>query len=127
MGHERRCRQVQPTRQHSSPLSSNSSSIEENFLFPRWGTTITLTSDYGTTVVAVGAADRFGAKATLVTVPASGLSAAQVKNIVAHASAAQEFTEHLKNIFDTGELDEKAVCRDFRHTAEDGKDYTTAF
>jgi len=36
-------------------------------------------------------------------------------------------TEHLKSIFDTGELDEKAVCRDFRHTAEDGKDYTTQF
>lgn len=36
-------------------------------------------------------------------------------------------TEHLKNIFDTGELAEKAVCRDFRHTAEDGKDYTTRF
>ena len=36
-------------------------------------------------------------------------------------------TEHLKNIFETGELDEKAVCRDFRHTAEDGKNYTTRF
>jgi len=36
-------------------------------------------------------------------------------------------TEHLTNIFDTGELEEKAVCRDFRHTAEDGKDYTTRF
>lgn len=36
-------------------------------------------------------------------------------------------TEHLKNIFETGELIEKAVCRDFRHTAEDGKDYTTRF
>ena len=36
-------------------------------------------------------------------------------------------TEHLKNIFDTGELDEKSVCRDFRHTAEDGKTYTTRF
>lgn len=36
-------------------------------------------------------------------------------------------TEHLQNIFETGELDEKAVCRDFRHTAEDGKDYLTAF
>jgi len=36
-------------------------------------------------------------------------------------------TEHLKNIFETGELNEKAVCRDFRHTAEDGKDYTTRF
>jgi hypothetical protein len=28
-------------------------------------------------------------------------------------------TEHLKNIFETGELDEGSVCRDFRHTAED--------
>ncbi len=36
-------------------------------------------------------------------------------------------TEHLKNIFETGELEEKAVCRDFRHTAEDGKDYATGF
>jgi hypothetical protein len=36
-------------------------------------------------------------------------------------------TEHLKNIFETGELDEKAVCRDFRHTAEDSKGYTTRF
>jgi hypothetical protein len=36
-------------------------------------------------------------------------------------------TEHLKNIFDSGELDEKAVSRDFRHTAEDGKNYTTRF
>ena len=36
-------------------------------------------------------------------------------------------TEHLKHIFETGELDEKAACRDFRHTAEDGKDYTTRF
>jgi len=30
-------------------------------------------------------------------------------------------TEHLKNIFDTGELDEKSVCRDFRHTAEESE------
>jgi hypothetical protein len=36
-------------------------------------------------------------------------------------------TGHLQNIFATGELEEKAVCRDFRHTAEDGKDYTTRF
>lgn len=36
-------------------------------------------------------------------------------------------TEHLQNIFEGGELTEKAVCRDFRHTAGDGKDYTTAF
>ena len=36
-------------------------------------------------------------------------------------------TEHLKKLFETGELEQKAVCRDFRHTAEDGKDYTTQF
>ena len=38
-----------------------------------------------------------------------------------------KITGHLKNIFETGELDEKAGCRDFRHTAEDSKDYTTRF
>lgn len=30
-------------------------------------------------------------------------------------------TEHLQKIFETGELTENSVCRDFRHTAEDGK------
>ncbi len=35
--------------------------------------------------------------------------------------------EHLKNLFDSGELDENAVCRDFRQTAEDGKDYRVKF
>ena len=35
--------------------------------------------------------------------------------------------EHLKSLFETGELDEPSVCRDFRHTAEDGKKYTTRF
>ena len=36
-------------------------------------------------------------------------------------------TEHLQNIFETGELVENAVCREFRHTAEDGKEYKTKF
>lgn len=36
-------------------------------------------------------------------------------------------TEHLKNIFSDAELDENSVCRDFRHTAEDGKIYTSKF
>jgi len=36
-------------------------------------------------------------------------------------------TEHLQKIFETGELIENSVCRDFRHTAEDGKEYTTKF
>jgi len=31
--------------------------------------------------------------------------------------------EHLKNIFSSGELDENSVCRNFRHTADDGKNY----
>ncbi|MDR0835098.1 MAG: phosphoribosylaminoimidazolesuccinocarboxamide synthase, partial [Tannerella sp.] len=31
--------------------------------------------------------------------------------------------EHLKNIFESGELDENSVCRKFRHTATDGKNY----
>ncbi len=36
-------------------------------------------------------------------------------------------TEHLKEIFNSGELDEKSVSRDFRHTAADGKEYTITF
>ena len=36
-------------------------------------------------------------------------------------------TEHLKKIFADGELDENSVCRDFRHTAEDSKIYTTKY
>ena len=36
-------------------------------------------------------------------------------------------TEHIQNIFKEGELDEKAVCRDFRHTASDGKEYEVKY
>lgn len=36
-------------------------------------------------------------------------------------------TGHLKNIFAEGELDEVSVCRDFRHTAEDGKVYNARY
>ncbi|HPA57103.1 MAG TPA: virulence RhuM family protein [bacterium] len=36
-------------------------------------------------------------------------------------------TEHLQKIFETGELIEESVCRNFRHTAEDGKEYVTKF
>ena len=32
--------------------------------------------------------------------------------------------EHLKNIFNEGELDRDSVCRKFRHTASDGKNYS---
>jgi hypothetical protein len=34
---------------------------------------------------------------------------------------------HLRNIFESGELYENQVCRDFRHTAPDGKKYTTKY
>ncbi len=36
-------------------------------------------------------------------------------------------TEHVKKIFADGELDENSACRNFRHTAEDGKNYTTKY
>lgn len=36
-------------------------------------------------------------------------------------------TEHLKHIFDEGELEENAVCRNFRHTGPDGKSYNTKY
>jgi hypothetical protein len=35
--------------------------------------------------------------------------------------------EHLKNIFADGELFENSVCRNFRHTAVDGKNYNVKF
>ena len=36
-------------------------------------------------------------------------------------------TEHLKNIFSDGELDGNSVCRKFRRTGADGKEYNTKF
>ncbi len=36
-------------------------------------------------------------------------------------------TEHINNIFQEGELEEKSVCRKFRHTASDGKNYETNY
>jgi hypothetical protein len=36
-------------------------------------------------------------------------------------------TEHIKNIFIEGELDKNSVCRDFQHTAQDGKSYTVKY
>ena len=35
--------------------------------------------------------------------------------------------EHLKNIFNEGELDRDSVCRKFRHTASDGKNYSVNY
>ena len=36
-------------------------------------------------------------------------------------------TEHIRNVFREGELEEKSVCREFRHAAEDGKAYLTQY
>lgn len=36
-------------------------------------------------------------------------------------------TKHLKNIFESSELEQDSVCAYFAHTAEDGKKYNTAF
>lgn len=36
-------------------------------------------------------------------------------------------TEHLQNIFQSNELDEVSVCRKFRRTAVDGKNYSTKY
>ena len=36
-------------------------------------------------------------------------------------------TKHLRNIFNSKELDKKSVCAKFAHTAEDGKVYKTTF
>jgi hypothetical protein len=36
-------------------------------------------------------------------------------------------TKHLRNIFSSNELQEDAVCANFAHTAEDGKEYQTKF
>lgn len=36
-------------------------------------------------------------------------------------------TEHIGNIFKEGELEEKSVCRNFRHTAKDGKSFRVQY
>ena len=36
-------------------------------------------------------------------------------------------TEHLSEIFKSGELDENSACREFRHTASDSKSYKIKF
>jgi prophage maintenance system killer protein len=36
-------------------------------------------------------------------------------------------TEHIRNVFKEKELEEESVCRNFRHTARDGKTYTVQY
>jgi len=51
------------------------------------------------------------------------------QNMIAElfAKGRSTITEHLKNIFKSEELEETSVCRDFRHTAKDGKNYKTKY
>jgi hypothetical protein len=42
-----------------------------------------------------------------------------------YSTTRPNITMHIKNIFDDEELDENSVCKDFLHTASDGKNYKT--
>ena len=42
-----------------------------------------------------------------------------------YQSSKSNVSEHIKHIFEEGELDEEAVVRKFRTTASDGKKYNT--
>ena len=47
--------------------------------------------------------------------------------VTLYQSSKANVSEHIKHIFDEGELEEIAVVRKFRTTATDGKSYNTAF
>ena len=64
--------------------------LDQDFLFLRWGPTITLTSDYGVTIISVSRTDRHRATVLLDMVPPPTLAPAQVKNVIASARAKQE-------------------------------------
>lgn len=51
----------------------------------------------------------------------------QAQMAVLFAKSRNTITEHIQNIFTEGELNEISVCRKFRHTADDGKEYDTNF
>ena len=53
------------------------------------------------------------------------LSQAQLGELFQKAKAT--ISEHLKNVFEEGELEESSVVRKFRTTASDGKSYDTTF
>ena len=44
-----------------------------------------------------------------------------------YQTSKSNLSEHIKHIFEEGELDENSVVRNFRTTASDGKDYNTKF
>ena len=51
----------------------------------------------------------------------------QANLVELYQSSKSNVSEHIKHIFEEGELDEKAVVRKFRTTAADGKNYDTTF
>lgn len=77
--------------------------IEEDYLFLRCGPTITLTSDFGSTIISVPSADRFGAMVMMVMVPEVPLSSSQIKNVIAFACAEQEADKKLLVVERAGE------------------------
>ena len=53
------------------------------------------------------------------------LSQAQIAELF--GTSRPNITMHIQNIFKEGELQENSVCKDFLHTADDGKNYNTKF
>ena len=51
----------------------------------------------------------------------------QAQLVTLYRSSKANVSEHIKHIFEEGELEETAVVRKFRTTATDGKNYNTAF
>ena len=51
----------------------------------------------------------------------------QAQLVTLYQSSKANVSEHIKHIFEEGELEETAVVRKFRTTATDGKSYNTAF
>ena len=51
----------------------------------------------------------------------------QAQLVTLYQSSKANVSEHIKHIFEEGELEETAVVRNFRTTATDGKNYNTAF
>ena len=51
----------------------------------------------------------------------------QAQLVELYQTSKSNVSEHIKNIFNDGELDEKSVVRKFRTTAADGKTYNTKY
>ncbi len=51
----------------------------------------------------------------------------QAQLVELYQSSKANISEHIRHIFEEGELDENSVVRNFRITAADGKSYNTKF